>query len=714
MRCAEENDRRTDAVAAVVRDGRASFARMCAPLCVLLCASLALLSPGPVAAVNDAPPPGETADAVSAATFDISDVRSLRFNETEDFYYERFRSRSQSTEPPRPGDFRVAFEEVGTDIAYRQSVGPLLEALERAFPERRVHLTSIPSRDFVREVTRERIPFVIATAGTMVSLMMAEGAVPLAVRENERDAPAGVKTEPVAGGLLIARADRADITDIASLSGKRVALESVVSFGPWQRLQGRLLDEGFDPNNFFSSVFWRPHDMPEVVNAVMHGHADAGLLSSCVFETLVEDGLIDSTALKTVGEYPSAPGSCRTSTVKFPDWTIGYMPSVGNDELRRFAAVVFGVPPSAGYRWGLRVDLSGVQNLMRALHYGPYEYLDEQTFLGTVKRYRNVLLAAAAVFLVLLLHWLRANHLVRIKTQALREALAARDRMEAEAKVTRERLSAIERVGLLSQMSSMFAHELKQPLASITNYIGGLKLWNKMRQTTPEDRAMAEEALAAAGDEARRAALIVERVRGYAKSQFSPLKPVDWTKALRRAAAIVEHHDTKRVPILFAAGEFFAVAEEDDRLAMVMGDTVELELLALNLIRNAGHAAYSQRSGFVNISLTREDGRLALRVTDNGPKLSEEAFARLTGYGESVKRDGLGIGLSICRGIVDRHGGTLRFLQQPTEGICAEVTIEGLERFEAQSEANGIKTIKDIEVGETHAREAAHAPKEES
>ena len=68
-----------------------------------------------------------------------------------------------------------------------------------------------------------------------------------------------------------------------------------------------------------------------------------------------------------------------------------------------------------------------------------------------------------------------------------------------------------------------------------------------------------------------------------------------------------------------------------------------------------------------------------LHVTDNGPKLSPEGFARLTGYGDSVKQEGMGIGLSICRGIADRHGGQLKFYQLPTEGVCAEAVIEAAE-----------------------------------
>lgn len=189
-------------------------------------------------------------------------------------------------------------------------------------------------------------------------------------------------------------------------------------------------------------------------------------------------------------------------------------------------------------------------------------------------------------------------------------------------------------------------------------------------------------------EETARITSIVNRVRGYAKRSTEPLKPCDWTAVIRRAVLIVERHDARRVPILTAPGEYLAADPADDRPAMVLGDQLELELLVLNLIRNAGHAAAGERDGFVSVSLNREDGNFMLHVTDNGPKLSPEGFARLTGYGDSVKQEGLGIGLSICRGIADRHGGALRFHQLPTQGICAEVTIEALPDEEENDKKN--------------------------
>ena len=628
---------------------------------------LTLLAFSPAALPAEEPSPGS--DAVSAASFDLSALRSLEFREGE--VPSVLPIDPLPAEGPAPGDFWIAVEDTGAAAVFYQSVLPVLNALKRTFPDRRVIVEGIPSRVFVEEVRERKIPFAVATAGTTVSLMLDTGAVPLATRERIGEGAAGS-----AGALLLVSTEKPAPKNWEDLRGKRLALESSVSFGPWQWLGGRLVEEGYEAEDFFSGLLWRAHDAPEVLNAVASGDADAGLLSACTYERLRDQGMIDTEAFLPVFTRPAEPGACLASTSRYPDWSIAYTSHAQDDAVRRLAAVLFGMPSRQNYRWGIRVDLSGVRSLMETLHYGPYAYLDEQTFLGFFRRHLDWFIGLVALLAFLAFHTVRAKHLVRVRTRELESALKERDRMEEEARTSRERLSAVERVGMLSQMSSMFAHELKQPLASITNYIGGLKLWNKARQTTDEDRAMAEAALSSMADEAARVTAIVNRVRGYAKRSNESLKPVDWLAAVRRVAAIVERHDTKRVPIRIVAGDFLKADPSEDRPAVVLGDALELELLTLNLMRNAGHAAFDVRGGFVSVSLTLEKGRYWLRVTDNGPKLTPEQFARLTGYGESVKQEGLGIGLSICRGIVDRHGGTLRFYQLPVAGICAEVVIE--------------------------------------
>lgn len=631
-----------------------------------------LLTAGPASADS-----GVTPDIVSGPSINLNVVRSMQYRE-------------DSVEPDlmpadasaaEPGDFVFAMEETGRNEVYLRTFMPLVEALKIAFPERRVIVRRIPSRGFAEVVRTEKIPFAVATAGTMVTLMDEAAALPLAACERFGSDGEGPDEDAsgAAGGLLVVKAERDDLGSLESLKGARIAVESSVSFGPWQWLAGRLLSEGLDPEKFFSSAVWRPHDLPEVLNTVYTGGAEAGLISLCTYERLVVEGSIDPTAFRPAAVLEGTPGACRSSTPVFVDWTLGYLPTAESSAVRRVAAVAFSMPAIDGWRWGTRVDLSAVRNLMEALHWGPYAYLDEQTVMGFVRRHAQFFIFFAILFCFVTFHAVRSRYLVRVRTRDLVAALAERDRMEEAARVSREQLSAVERVGLLSQMSSMFAHELKQPLSSLSNYIGGLKLWNSRRNATDADRELAAGALNAMAEETARITSIVNRVRGYAKRSTEPLKPVDWTAVIRRAVMIVMRHDTRRVPILVAPGACLAADEADDRVSTVLGDALELELLTINLIRNAAHASSERSDGFVSVSLAREDSGFVLHVTDNGPKLTPEGFARLTGYGDSVKQEGLGIGLSICRGIADRHGGVLRFYQLPTEGICAEVVIEAYE-----------------------------------
>ena len=134
------------------------------------------LGGSPLAPAQADPAP---ADALSGASFNLADVRSMQYRDlaSDDD------ARETIQEEARPGDFVFAFEETGKNEAYLRIVLPLAEALRIAFPERRVIVRRIPSHGFAQTVKAERIPFVISTAGSMVSLIDDSGAIPLAVRE---------------------------------------------------------------------------------------------------------------------------------------------------------------------------------------------------------------------------------------------------------------------------------------------------------------------------------------------------------------------------------------------------------------------------------------------------------------------------------------------------------------------------------------------------
>lgn len=225
--------------------------------------------------------------AVSGATFNLSEVRAMHFR--EDTGVEGV-SRLEASTTIGPDDFVFAVEETDRNESYIRMLASLAEGLRVAFPDRRTHIRQIPSRGFIDVVRAEKIPFVFATAGTMVALVNESGAVPLAARER-LNSHAEESSQSAAGGLLVVDAKRRDLGSLESLEGARIAVESSVSFGPWQWLAGRLLADHHDPRKFFSEAVWRPHDVPEVLNAVLSGRADAGLISVCTFEALAAEGI---------------------------------------------------------------------------------------------------------------------------------------------------------------------------------------------------------------------------------------------------------------------------------------------------------------------------------------------------------------------------------------------------------------------------------------
>lgn len=639
------------------------------------------------------PVSAEAADALSGASLDLSALRAPA-GESE-------RSFRADDLPARPGDFWVAFEDTGAgEDALRQSLAPLVGSLRARHPDRRVVVTRIPSSTFADEVRRRGIPFVMATSGTMVSLMQEANVVLLANRGRD------------AGALVIVRRNAAypelTPTTLQQLKGLRLAYADAAVFGAKAWLDARIMQLGEDPHAFWMSTERRARVLPDVVTPLSTGRIDAALLPGCLWERLLADGLIDRerfapvTALgNDVERNPTSPahaagetgadtasdamaaGRCLSTTVRYPDWMLGYAPTAPNETLRQLAAAVFETdgdddsPDFVGERWDFRVDLREVRDAMEALEIGPWAHLGEKSLKRLIERHLDKIALALVLLLILVLHSVRANYLVRVRTAALTEALHERDRMEEEAKRGRERLSAVERAGIISQMSGMFAHELKQPLAAVRNYVGGLKLRANM---TANPDPVTIDVLSAIDEEAARAAGIVERVRSYAKAGARAHGETNLTEAVRRAVDYARRHDSRCAPVQLAyasEGSALGATPAEDTPLPVWGDALELELLVLNLVRNASHAATSNPDAdpSVRVSLTTRPGKAVVTVEDNGPALSDEAFARLTGWGDSIKQEGLGIGLSICRGIADRHGAALKFTRREPCGIAAKLSV---------------------------------------
>ncbi|BDI06926.1 PAS domain S-box protein [Sphaerotilus microaerophilus] len=271
---------------------------------------------------------------------------------------------------------------------------------------------------------------------------------------------------------------------------------------------------------------------------------------------------------------------------------------------------------------------------------------------------------AREVFVDTLQKWfdVRARYLQwtdgRLAQMLIATDITARRRMEEQASQQAERAQVTSRLVTMGEMASSVAHELNQPLAAIANYCNGMISRAKAGTLQQEDLLMALEKTSR---QAHRAGQIIHRIRNFVKRsepQRTPSRAADLVEdTLELAGIVLRRHNV-------AIHSYVA-----QRLPQLMVDPILIEQVLLNLIKNAAEAIDQaqrppQRRTIELRVVPRHTpeigGVIEFTVTDTGPGLKEEVISRLYEAFFSTKTDGLGIGLSLCRSIVESHHGRIR------------------------------------------------------
>jgi signal transduction histidine kinase len=270
-------------------------------------------------------------------------------------------------------------------------------------------------------------------------------------------------------------------------------------------------------------------------------------------------------------------------------------------------------------------------------------------------------LIAASILLVVLL----------VETAALYARLARsfeleRHDRERELRELQAELIHVSRLSELGQMVSALAHEVNQPLAAVGSYVRA-----SLRLLHAGDLAKVGDALEKASGQVTRASQTIQRLRQFVKKDESERSAEDVRETIEEAAALAllgAEGRRVRLDMEFAANT-----------PLVFIDKVRVQQVLLNLIRNAVEAMHDCERRELTIRSRAKNGMVEISVGDTGPGMPEDVRERLFQPFVTTKASGMGVGLSICRSIVEAQGGRLWLADGAGAGAVFHFTLPAAE-----------------------------------
>lgn len=241
------------------------------------------------------------------------------------------------------------------------------------------------------------------------------------------------------------------------------------------------------------------------------------------------------------------------------------------------------------------------------------------------------------------------------------------DRVKAQAMLTevQAQFAHAARVSMLGELTASIAHEVNQPLGAIlTNGEAALRWLNRPHPDLDELRALSTRTVA----DARRAADVIHRIRGMATPTGAEQSPLALNSVIEEVTLFLRHELTRQ--------RVEASLDLAPDLPDVVADRVQLQQVFANLAVNAMHAMANSRERHLTIRTVRVDAQtICADVEDTGPGIAPDHLGRLFESFFTTKEGGMGIGLAICRSIVEAHGGRIEAANLPGRGARFRFTL---------------------------------------
>ncbi|MBR9873735.1 MAG: sensor histidine kinase [Vibrionaceae bacterium] len=467
------------------------------------------------------------------------------------------------------------------------------------------------------------------------------------------------------GSALVVRAASSYQT-LQDVSGLPVAAVSEKAFGGYLTLRYQIVEMGLDPNDFFADVRYLGFPIDANLYQLRDGNVEAAVVPSCLLEQMQHEGLLQQGDFRVLNQQPNDHSSCAVSTPLYPNWSFAKTERVSSLLAKKVAQELLAMPPehpaivAAGASgWTSPVSLLSIDKLYQALDLHPLQQPWWQDALRWLRNHQEWAWALFIFVIVLNAYHFWLEYRFSKSKQALEQTLL-------RLKEKSEQLEHSQRVAIVGEIGSSLAHELNQPLAAIRNYSeGGLLRLAKKRPH--EDIVPVLEKIQG---QVERADAIIQRLRTLIRKRSVDKAPCDIQALIDDTIELLHFRLQKQ--------NVSIVTSSEGETHPILADAVGVQQVFVNVINNAIDACAlfeekyhsSSYQGKIVLHCDYQANQLSIRVLDNGTGLQQEnptqAFV-------SNKAEGLGLGLAICRDVMELHGGEFLIYSTTPHGCVVEL-----------------------------------------
>lgn len=423
---------------------------------------------------------------------------------------------------------------------------------------------------------------------------------------------------------------------------------------------------GAQSREYLDKAAYRPVSAENIAAALKElnlGQRDILMLPACALEEFCTSNNCRTANLTVLWPKQDTDMACFHSTGLFPGPTLSATPRLTPFVLREVLRAVFSTSSDKdGYSWQVAANYQSLDLALQELGDGPWVQVEQFTLERFWARWRWWLAGAVGALVLIIVHTIILQIMVRRKTRELRQALIEQKKARRETEIISQKFEQQRRLQTIGQMASLFAHELGQPLNAIGCYAHGI---GKAAEKA-ENKESVQKGIRGIEEQVGRASAIVERVRDYVRTQTVRTHQIELGALVEAAVKNFRITSLGSIPI--------TLRRETSEPQYVLGDPLELELIVINLLRNAAQAQRQTLHPGIQITVAATPSP-AVVVTDNGTGLDEEKLRKIVQAGESTSPEGLGLGLTIVKSLVELHGGNINFSLTPKGGLRVDIQL---------------------------------------